>query len=103
MGYWEPLARIVEWPREDGNVVRALWAAGKTQYRPRVRIRVRLCRPKVRRSNNGALSEDRSQQVGAARKCKPSADRVAMVRSGAAQRQVVPALERPPKVRKTDK
>ena len=62
MGYSEPLARIVEWPRENGNTVRALRAASKAHHRPRVRVRVRLRRPKVHRSNNGALSANRSQQ-----------------------------------------
>ena len=27
MGYWDPLTRIVEWPREDGSDVRAFQAA----------------------------------------------------------------------------
>ena len=62
MGDWEPLARIMEWPRENGNDVRALLATSKAQHRPRVRVRVRLRRPKVRQSGNRALSADRSQQ-----------------------------------------
>ena len=37
-GYWEPLARIVEWPGEDGNDVRALRAANKTRQGPHVRV-----------------------------------------------------------------
>ena len=38
MGYWEPLARIVEWPREDGNDVREIRAADRTRHRLRVRV-----------------------------------------------------------------
>ena len=48
--------------QENGNDVRALWAASKTQHRPCVRVRVWLRRPKVRRTCNSALSTDRSQQ-----------------------------------------
>ena len=61
MGYWEPLARIVEWPQEDGNDVRALRAADKTRHRPRVRVRIRLRRPKARRSHNNVSSADHSR------------------------------------------
>ena len=54
----------MEWPRKNGNNVRALRAANKAQHGPRVRVRVRLCRPKVRRHLIGAmLSELPDTQV----------------------------------------
>ena len=62
MGYWEPLAGIVEWPREDGNDVRDIRAASNTRRRPRVRVQVRLHKPKARRFSSAASSVGRSQQ-----------------------------------------
>ena len=55
------LAQIVEWPREDGNDVRALRADDKTRHTPRVRVRTRLCRPKARRSRSDVSSAYRSR------------------------------------------
>ena len=60
MRYWEPLARIVEWPREDGNDVRDIRAASNTRRRSRVRVRLRLRKPKARRSSSNASSVGRS-------------------------------------------
>ena len=56
MGYWEPLARIVEWPRKDGNNVRDIRAASNRRRRPRVRVRLRLRKPKARRFSSDATS-----------------------------------------------
>ena len=61
-GYWEPLARIVEWPRNDGEDVHVLGTASKAQHRPHVRVRIQLWRPKAHRSRNGVSSADRSPQ-----------------------------------------
>ena len=58
MGYWEPLARIVEWPLEIGNAVRVLRAASKTKHGPRVLVRGQLRTPKVSWSRNRVLSTD---------------------------------------------
>ena len=62
MGCWEPPARVMGWPRKDGDDVHALCAASKAQDGPRVCVQVRLRRPKARRSRNGVLSADRSRQ-----------------------------------------
>ena len=62
MGYSELVVRIVEWPREDGSNVRALGAADKMRHGRRVRVRVRLRRPKAHEFRNGVSSADRSRQ-----------------------------------------
>ena len=62
MGYWEPLARIVESPREDENDVRDIRAASNKRRWPRVRVRLRLRKPKARRFSKDASSVGRSQR-----------------------------------------
>ena len=62
MGYWEPLARIVEWPREDGNDVRDIRAASNRRRRLRVGVRLRLRKPKARRFSSDATSVGHAQR-----------------------------------------
>ena len=62
MGYWEPLARIVEWPREDRGGVRDIRAVSNRRRRPRVRVRLRLRKPKAHRFSSDASSVGHSQR-----------------------------------------
>ena len=62
MGYWEPLARIVEWPRKDGNDVRDIRTTSSKRRRPRVRVRLRLRKPKARRFSSDATSVGHAQR-----------------------------------------
>ena len=62
MGCWQPLARIVEWPRGDGNDVRDIRPTSSRRRRPRVRVRLRLRKPKARRFSSDATSAGHDQQ-----------------------------------------